>query len=441
MVVVPDGTRMITGSDDRTARLWDTTTGKELMQFKGHTAGVNSVAVMPEGNRIVTASADKTARIWDLATGDQLVGLKGHTGSVTSVAVMPDGRVLTASVDGTARLWNANTGEQVLQFDIPAAAGVRGVAVMPDGKRIVTASSDKIARLWDVQSGAMLLEFTSNAADFRALAATTDGRSIVTCSVDGAVRLWDAGTGIEIGYGKISISEAEAGAEGATVVPVNAVAMMPDGKRFVTASADAFWRVWEIGLLRPPPVGEGLASSMGLPELLNHAKTALQRCLTIDQRVEYSLALKPPAWCIDRAKHPYDTNQWKAWKSGDLAMAVHSETALKYGNSADKLLKSGDFRIALDAAELGLQFDPKMTWIIINRAHALMFLGDRKGALKAYQEHIGQEIEQGKWEEVVVEDFDSLREKGRDHPQMLEIEQLFKVAPRPPQLLLDVPRR
>jgi hypothetical protein len=317
---------------------------------------------------------------------------------------MPDGRVLTASVDGTARLWNVNTGEQVLRFDIPAAAAVRGVAIMPDGKRIVTASSDKIARLWDTESGVMLLEFKGNAADLRAVAVTSDGRRIVTCSADGTVRLWDVGTGIEIGYAKISVSEPEAGAEPLAVVPVNGVAIMPDGKRFVTASSDAIWRLWEIGLLRPPPVGDMFSGPNALSELLNHAKTAVQRCLTIDQRVEYSLALKPPAWCIETAKHPYDTSQWRAWKAGDLANAINSETATKYGNSADQLLKSGDFRIALEAADLGLQFDPQMTWIIINRAHALMFLGDKKGAIDGYKQHMGKEVEQGKWEEVVVAD-------------------------------------
>ena len=80
MAVTPDGARIVTGSADRTARVWDAKTGAELAQLKGHTNGVDSVAVTPDGARIVTGSGDSTARVWDAKTGAELAQLKGHTG-------------------------------------------------------------------------------------------------------------------------------------------------------------------------------------------------------------------------------------------------------------------------------------------------------------------------------------------------------------------------
>ena len=87
VAVSADGTRVVTGSDDKTARVWDARTGQTLAELKGHADAVFSVAVSADGSRVVTGSSDKTARVWDARTGHTLVELKGHTGSVESVAV------------------------------------------------------------------------------------------------------------------------------------------------------------------------------------------------------------------------------------------------------------------------------------------------------------------------------------------------------------------
>ena len=74
-----------------------------------------SAAFSPDGKRIVTASADKTARLWDAETGKQIgAPLVGHEDAVWSAAFSPDGkRIVTASDDKTARLWDAETGKQI----------------------------------------------------------------------------------------------------------------------------------------------------------------------------------------------------------------------------------------------------------------------------------------------------------------------------------------
>ena len=74
--------------------------------LRGHEGGVLSAAFSPNGSRVVTAAEDRTARLWDAATGREIALLHGHEGWVWSPAFSPDGgRVVTASADGTARIW------------------------------------------------------------------------------------------------------------------------------------------------------------------------------------------------------------------------------------------------------------------------------------------------------------------------------------------------
>jgi uncharacterized membrane-anchored protein YhcB (DUF1043 family) len=104
----PDGSRIVTASLDRTARIWDAASGKEIAVLRGHDGLLRSAAFSPDGSRIVTASYDKTARIWDAASAKEIAVLRGHDGGVTSAAFSPDGsRIVTAS-GVTARIWDVS---------------------------------------------------------------------------------------------------------------------------------------------------------------------------------------------------------------------------------------------------------------------------------------------------------------------------------------------
>jgi WD40 repeat protein/energy-coupling factor transporter ATP-binding protein EcfA2 len=414
VAVTPDGARVVTGSEDKTARIWDSQTGAESLQLKGHTDAVFAVAVTPDGTRVITGSGDNTARLWDAKTGVELLQLKGHTDAVLDVAVTADGtRIITGSGDKTARVWDAQTGGELLQLKGHAGA-VGGVAVTPDGTRLITGSADKTARVWDAQTGGELLQLKGHTRAIRGVAVTANGARVLTASSDNTARVWDAQSGTEL----LRI-------KGHTDA-VNSIAATPDKARVITASQDATSRLWDLAQLRPPPVQQEISTPQVRQALIEQAKAVVPRCLTIDQRGSFLLPPKPPGWCIDMSKYPYDTEQWKDWKAGKTMHAIDSTTAKAYGQFADAALKAGnDFRVALEAAELGITFDPEQTWITMNRAHALMFLGRTQDARKEYLAHRGM-IREGQWEKLVVDDFQALRGRGHEHSLMIEIERLFK---------------
>jgi len=228
----PDGTKVLTGSSDKTARLWHADTGAHIRTFSGHTSSVYSVAFSPDGAKVLTGSVDSTARLWHADTGAHILTFSGHTSSVYSVAFSPDGtKVLTGSTDTTARLWDAATGAHIRTF-IGHTGDVCSVAFSPDGTKVLTGSHDKTARLWDAATGSLICTFTGHTGYVYSVAYSPDGTKVLTGSHDKTARLWDAATGAQIRTFTGHTSY------------VYSVAFSPDGTRVLTGSHDSTARLW-----------------------------------------------------------------------------------------------------------------------------------------------------------------------------------------------------
>ena len=115
-----DGSRLVTTSGDRTAKIWDSCTGECLQTLHGHHQCVTAASFSPDCSRTVTASFDWTAKIWDTYSGEckqTLEGLRGnvdgHRGAVTSAMFSADGTLIVtaSSFDGTVKIWDSYTGE------------------------------------------------------------------------------------------------------------------------------------------------------------------------------------------------------------------------------------------------------------------------------------------------------------------------------------------
>ncbi|KAJ3494850.1 hypothetical protein NMY22_g20012 [Coprinellus aureogranulatus] len=124
-----------------------------LGPLKGHRSGVKSICFTPDGHKLVSGSWDKTVRVWDTQTGDMILGpLKEHTEVVRSVSCSPNGTVIASgSSDKTVRVRDAQTGETVLHPLMGHTGWVNSVHFSPDGKRVVSGSEDKTIRIWNVE--------------------------------------------------------------------------------------------------------------------------------------------------------------------------------------------------------------------------------------------------------------------------------------------------
>ena len=101
-----DGKRVLSGGDDRTLRLWEADTAKEIQVFRGSEGGIKSVAFSPDDKRVLSGSADATVRLWDVDTGKDLRDFRKHAESVVDVMFLDDGRAtLSASRDANVRIW------------------------------------------------------------------------------------------------------------------------------------------------------------------------------------------------------------------------------------------------------------------------------------------------------------------------------------------------
>ena len=283
-----DGRSIVTGSRDGTAFVNDASTGSLITRLRGHSGPVNDAGFMPDG-RILTASDDGTARLWKKPEGEIF---SGHQDWVIDGDVSPDeGKLATVDADGGVKVWDLETSTQIgddftdpdtyLGFLNAAAidptgtyvaagssdywrvwvweidgdhaapvaefvdkAGITSIDFSPDGKQIAVGLYDGTVHLWNWSSDD---PFTRSlvTSDTVMLKWAPDGGRLATAGADGRVQVWDTSTLEELVSWKAHASQ------------VWDVGFSPDGERLVTAGADRLATIWDAS------TGEELRSFRG----------------------------------------------------------------------------------------------------------------------------------------------------------------------------------
>ena len=229
----PDGTKIVTGSDDKTAKIWDVNTSNLLKTLKGHNEVISDVEFSPDGTKVVTASYDKKAKIWDVTTGNLLFTLNGHTDSISDSKFSPDGtKVVTASYDNTVKIWNVSTGSLLFTLN-GHSIFINDTKFSPDGTKVVTASNDKTAKIWDTSTGNLLFTLNGHTGNVDYAEFSPDGTKLVTASADKTAKIWDILTGNLLftlnGHTRI----------------IWIAKFSPDGTKIVTGSSDKTAKIWD----------------------------------------------------------------------------------------------------------------------------------------------------------------------------------------------------
>ncbi|MBM3999521.1 MAG: hypothetical protein FJ297_08290 [Planctomycetes bacterium] len=235
-----DGQRIVTGSSDRTARVWNARTRKPIGAPMRHPDRLAAVAFPSDGNAVVTGCLDGNVRVWSAlrASPTSLVRVLEHEFPVWSIAFSRDGARLISGdgwreTGGFVHVWDIESGRRAGP-PIDTGSQVTAVAVSPDGNSILTGEYGPQARLWDARTGQPRgAPRTHGASLTLALFHPTEDRFITASYEDGLVRLWDP---------VASAAEVRRFDHG---VVVRSAAWSRDGRRLVTGGADGMAKVWD----------------------------------------------------------------------------------------------------------------------------------------------------------------------------------------------------
>jgi WD40 repeat protein len=311
-----DGTRLVTASGDRSARVWNPSSWSAVREsglpdvwssqltLVGHKASLLSAEFNAEGTLVLTAGYDRTVRVWDAQTGECLVAHIGHEGAINAARFSERGvLVATAGSDKTARILasgnveaarlvlasrvasrddsshlthptvpdrGAKTGPQLLGHD----AALRDVQFRPgqDGRfQVLTAGADGVACLWDVSgwnTPSIILgpirrfETESPRAALTSAAFSLDGQRVATASFGGTVRVWDVDSGEQRRVIEVKTEPTAGAALGVT--------FSPKGTYLLTAWADGMMRLYRSDGDDPTPLASWPGSAFRLtPQLFD----------------------------------------------------------------------------------------------------------------------------------------------------------------------------
>jgi HEAT repeat protein len=197
----PDGNRILTFSDDNTARAWDAETGKQLSVFTGHSETVRGGIFLDKKDHIITVGDDYKIKIWNSSQGKEIstTTLSISEEHFRGVDFSPDASIVALGFMGYSKVYSTKTGQLLFQLSPSGHPGLRegilDIHFSRDGKRIVTAAYSHEISVWDARDGTRILNLHEHGQGSTNAALSPDMIHIATGSRDKTVILWDARLG------------------------------------------------------------------------------------------------------------------------------------------------------------------------------------------------------------------------------------------------------
>ncbi|MCL2923671.1 MAG: trypsin-like peptidase domain-containing protein [Trichodesmium sp. MAG_R04] len=240
VAVTPDEQFVISGSDDKTIKIWKLPKNKNITDIilvrtiPGHTDVVDGVAIAPNGKIFASGSWDGTIKIWNLGSGELLQTLEGHSEIVNAIAISPDGQFLASgSKDNMIKLWNLKTA-QVVRTISTNSLSILSVVFSSNSQSLVSSSSDGIINIWNLQTGKLIHSLKEHLDGVWSIVITPNGKTLISGSWDKTIKFWELSTGKL----KRSLSGHSS--------YISAVAISPDGQTIVSGGWDRKINIWKV---------------------------------------------------------------------------------------------------------------------------------------------------------------------------------------------------
>ena len=331
----PDGCLLVSGSADRTVRLWQITTDTigdnnneqpPSVCLEGHTAHIYAVAFSPDGKTLVTSGFDENMRLWDVQTRECQLILRMHKSWVRAVAFSPDGKSLASGGnDHTIGLWHITPSEYTsvtsqLDYILTGHASfARSVAFSPQATTLASSHADGLVRLWNTQNGELQYSLRGHVGAVHGVAFSPNGQQLASIGNDGVVQLWKMPGG--------QLAHSLPGYDGA----LRALAFNPDGEILAVGGNRPYVQLW------------------------NTQTGQRQRTLAVPFDQIWSAAFSPDGQILATGTHAQGILLWDvvsgklrgtfdAAQNAVLGLAFHPGGELLIGGSVDRCVRVWDIR-------------------------------------------------------------------------------------------------
>jgi len=252
----PQGGTLVSGSGDKTVRLWETRSGKLLQTLEGHGEGVWAVAFDPRGETVASASYDRTVKLWEARSGKLLRTLEGHQEAVWSVAFDSAGEMLASgSADHTVKFWEPGSGRLLRTVD-GHQRQIVSVSFDPQGTSLASGGQGT-TKVWVVRSGELLCTLEGHQDWVWSVAFDPQGGTVASGGADNTVKLWETN-------GKLLRT-----LEGHTA-SIDIITFSSDGRLLASKSRDHTIRLWSCATWETVAIISEPGNTNWLPALAFH---------------------------------------------------------------------------------------------------------------------------------------------------------------------------
>jgi WD40 repeat protein len=204
VAVSPDSNYVATGSRDKSAKLWELSTGREVRSFLGHQFSVNSLDFSSDGKYLITGNGDQTAKIWEVATGKEILSIHPDQERLTDVVFDPKGKFfLTVGFGRKAVVWEFPSKKKLKEFPADGYAGSSGginLAISPNSEWLAIGEDNSVAHVyktatWEKAFKLDFSEYSSCGGCYTDVNFSPDNRYLLKTTNRGEAALYDLKTG------------------------------------------------------------------------------------------------------------------------------------------------------------------------------------------------------------------------------------------------------